>query len=477
LLELSDELLSQFDRLDELVIPAPETEFPLRENIHRPTVEEDPYNIFITKCVVHGNESGPLKGKKVALKDNISLRGIPMTNGSRTCQGYIPSFDATVALRLLRAGADVVGKLNMDDMSFSGTSESSFFGAVRNPLEPNFSPGGSSSGSGAAVANGDVDIALAVDQAGSARCPAAWCGVTSIKATHGLVPSFGLAYMDQTIDHICPITRTVSELAEALEIIAGDDDKDPQWVRGPIKTDKYTDHLRKDITGLRIGLIKESFEWPSSESDVSDAVKNSILKIKELGASVEEISIPMFKDAPAIWAGVLIPSFSATADSNGDGYGHEGYFNVEWNEFFGRSRKTMSAEFPPLVKLSLIVARYLRDDYFGTHYSKAQNLRRQLRDEINGWLRKFDLLALPTTPMKPTKLRESISFKEMAKTGTHIINNTCAFNITGHPAITIPCAMRGSLPIGLQFVAKHFSESVLFNVGYAFEQAFDWRKL
>jgi len=478
LLELSDGLLAQFDRVDELLEPTPILQFPERYDIHRPTREEDPLNIFITKCLVKGAASGPLKGKKVGLKDNISLRGVPMTNASRLCQGYIPNVDATVATRLLEAGADIVGKLNMDDMSFAGTSESSFYGAVRSPHNPDYSPGGSSSGSGAAVANGDVDIALAVDQAGSARCPAAWSGVTSIKATHGLVPTFGLAYMDQTIDYICPVTRTVAELAQALEIIAGEDDKDPQWVRGPIKVEQYSRHLTRDVKNLRIGLIKESLEWEGSEQDVNEAVRNALEKMKQLGAYVEEISIPMFKDAPAIWTAVLIPAFAATVDSNGDGYGHGGMYNTHWNEFFGKARKTMSSDYPPLIKLSLIVARYLRDEYFGVHYSKAQNLRRKLREEIDTWLAKYDVLALPTTPMKPTRLRSSISFKEMAKTGTFLINNTCAFNITGHPAISIPCAKRGEgLPIGLQFVAKHFDESMLFRVAYSFEQSFDWRKL
>ena len=477
MLDLSDGLLNEFDRLDELIEPAPETEFPIRESIHRPSREEDPYNLFITKCLVRGAESGPLKGKKVGLKDNISLRGIPMTNGSRACQGYIPNVDATVATRLLRAGADIVGKLNMDDMSFSGTSESSFYGAVRNPRNPEYSPGGSSSASGAAVASGDIDIAIAVDQAGSARMPAAWSGVTSIKATHGLVPSFGLTYMDQTIDFVCPITRTVAELAQALEVIAGDDDKDPQWVRGPLKVEQYTKQLKRDMKGLRVALVKESMEWSGSEPDVSDAVRDSLAKMSGVGASIEEISIPMFKDAPAIWAGILISGFAATIESNGEGYGHEGYYNTHWNEFFGKARKTMSSEFPPLVKILLIIARYLRNEYFGVHHSKAQNLRRLLRDEINKQFEKYDILALPTTPMKPTKLRDSISFKEMAMTGTFVINNTCPFNVTGNPAISIPCATRLGLPVGLQFVSKHFNEAVLFHAGYAFEQSFDWRKL
>ena len=351
LLFLSDELQDQIDRIDEMAEPSLPVEFPDREGIHRPTRQEDPYNIFITKCLVKGAPTGPLNGKKVGIKDNISLRGIPMTNASGVCQGYVPNLDATVALRILRAGANIVGKLNMDDMSFSGTSESSFYGAVRNPMKPDYSPGGSSSGAGAAVANGDVDIAIAVDQGGSARCPAAWSGVTSIKATHGLVPSFGLAYMDQTLDYICPVTKTVSELAEALEVIAGEDENDPQWVRGPIKVDKYSRHLVGDVRGLKIALIRESLEWPASESDVNDATKKALSKFVEMGAIVDEISMPLFKDSPAIWTAVLVPAFAATAESDGDGYGHGGYYNKHWNEFFGRARRTKSSEFQPLVKL------------------------------------------------------------------------------------------------------------------------------
>jgi amidase len=477
LFELSDGLLAVFDRLDELEEPSIPTEFPVRESIRRPSKEEDPYNIFITKCFVKGAENGPLKGKKVGLKDNISLRGVPMTNASSICQGYIPNFDATVATRLLRAGADIVGKLNLDNFSFSGTSETSFYGPVRNPLNPEFSPGGSSSGSAAAVANGDVDIAIGVDQAGSARMPAAWCGVTSIKATHGLVPSFGLTYIDPTIDFVCPITRTISELAQALEIIAGEDDYDGQWVRGEIKVDRYTKHLVSDLQGVKIGLIKESMSWPASEPDVNNAVENSLQKMSDNGAKVDRVSLPIFKDAPAIWAGVLLPAFAATVDSNGDGYGHEGYYNTAWNAFFGRARKTMSSEFPPFLKLSLITARYLREDYFGVHHAKAQNLRRELRNEINALLSKYDVLALPTTPMKPSRLRKSISFKEMAISGSNMINNTCPFNVTGHPAISVPCGKRSGLPIGLQLVAKHFEEGKLFRIAYSFEQFYDWKNL
>ena len=166
-----------------------------------------------------------------------------MTNASRLGEHYIPAIDATVVTKLLDAGAIIVGKLNMDDFSFSGTSETSFFGAVRNPINPDYSPGGSSSASGAAVAAKEVDIALGVDQGGSARTPASCCGVVAIKPTHGLVSSYGLAYMDYTIDHICPIARSVEEVALALQVLAGFDPKDPEWVRSEIHAENYHDLL------------------------------------------------------------------------------------------------------------------------------------------------------------------------------------------------------------------------------------------
>ena len=222
--------------------------------------EEDPYNAFIRRCRVVGRPTGRLAGRTVGLKDNIRLAGVPMTNGSRLLEHYVPDVDAVVVERLLDAGAVIVGKLNMDDMGFAGTSETSAFGVVRNPRNPAFSAGGSSGGSGAAVAAGAVDLALAVDQGGSGRIPASWCGVVALKPTHGLVPSFGITYLDHTIDFVCPLARTVAEVAEALEVIAGDDPRDPQWVRGPIRTEPYTQSLDAPIAGVRLGLVREAMD-------------------------------------------------------------------------------------------------------------------------------------------------------------------------------------------------------------------------
>ena len=216
-------VMERFDTIDEL--PEPQIEassFPHRRIGRAPSAEEDPYNAFIRFCEVSGADDGPLAGLTAAVKDCIAVAGIPMTNGSRMLPTFVPTEDAVVVDRILRAGATVVGKTNMEDLALGG-GEGSVYGPARNPLDPRFGTGGSSSGSAAAVAAGMVDFALGADEAGSVRIPAAWCGLVGMKPTHGLVPSYGLAYMDHTFDHIGPLTRDVALNATVLEAIAGPD--------------------------------------------------------------------------------------------------------------------------------------------------------------------------------------------------------------------------------------------------------------
>ncbi len=474
---LVDEMLVSYDIIENLTEDLEYKDDKTRDVGYRPTKEEDPCNAFIRKCTIKGAPRGRLLGYRVAVKDNVSVRGVPMTNASRLCEGYVPNVDATVVTRLLAEGSVIVGKTNMDDMSSLCTSESSSFGPVSNPFNPAYSPGGSSSGSAVAVATGQADLAISVDQGGSARMPAAWCGVTSIKATHGLVSTFGLSYIDLTIDHICPTARNVKDLALALEVMAGEDENDPQWIKGPIKLNKYTDHTSgSSVPNLRIGLLKESMEWPFSNGDVNDAVRKALSKMERLGAEVDDSSAPLFKFGTAIFNAALTISSTAMIESDGEGYWHEGYHNVHWNEFFGRARRAKADSFAAPVKLSLIVGKYMQNEYFSAHYSKAQNLRRALRTEIDKQLEVFDVLALPTIPMNPIKLKANLGFKEMAIRDANIFNNCCPFNLTGHPAISIPCSMVNDFPVGLQLVAKHFDEATLFKVASAFENSFDWRR-
>jgi amidase len=471
---LIDEMLRLFDRLDDLPQPVLPLKYRDRDPGCRPTPEEDPYNVFIRKCRVTGADRGRLTGKTVGLKDNICVANVPMTNGSRLIPHYVPDLDATVVERLLDAGATIIGKLNMDDLAFSGTGETSAFGCVRNPCNPDYSAGGSSSGAGAAVAAGAVDIALGVDEGGSGRIPAAWCGVVSIKPTHGLVPTFGITYMDHTTDFICPTARTVRDVALTLDVIAGDDPKDPQWVRGSIRTDDYTRNLGQGIEGLRLGVLSESLDPAIAEPDVIAAVDQAVATLVGLGASSRTVSLPIWRDARAIWNGFAAHSVAAMIESDLEVPSRGGWCNLGWQEAFGKARRAGSDCFPPVLKVLIILGKYLRREYGGIYLSKALNLRFAMREQVNRLFEEFDVLVTPTIPMKAFRLLDHpVSAAEVVRSrATSMGQNTYPTNVTGHPSLTVPCG-RGSecLPIGLQLIGQHFGESLLFRVGHTFEQA------
>ncbi len=470
--ELIADSLDAVDYIDELPQPQIPVKWNERNPGYRPTKEEDPYNLFIRKCLVKGAETGKLAGKRIAVKDNIAIAGIPMSNGSKAFLDLVPDFDAVVVERLLDNGANIVGKFNQDDMSFCGTSETSPFGQVRNPLNPEFSPGGSSSAAGAVLVAGEADLSIASDQAGSARIPAAWTGVYAIKPTHGLVPSFGSAHMDHTLDFISPVAKTVSDLALLLEVIAGEDRRDPQWVRGPIQVDNYSEALDKDITGMKIGILTEGFDWAFSDPEVNNNIRKATKRLESMGASIKEVSLPTWKNALPIWLTLTAHSVSAMIESDGQGYWHGGASSPTFAESFGKSRRLESNRFPPIVKLTMIMGKYLRRNYYSAYFAKAQNLRNELRQQIDALLETVDILVTPTTPTKPFKLlTENISDSEWAERAIANLHNTAALNLTGHPALVMPCGMdTHSLPSSMQLIGKHWEESKLFQIASALEQ-------
>ena len=471
LAKLIDGMLQEIDRLDDLPIPEPAPRYRDRDPGYRPTSEEDPFNVFIRKCRVRGAAQGPLAGKRVGLKDNIRLAGVPMTNASLLLPGFVPSLDATVAERLLDAGAEIVGKLNMDAFAMGGTSETSEFGVPRNPHDPTRSAGGSSGGSGAAVAAGEVDISLGVDEGGSARIPASWCGVVSMKATHGLVPSFGISYLDHSIDFICPTARTVRDTALTLQAIAGDDPRDPQWVRGAIRTAAYTQSLVTDVRGLRLAVVKESLDWPSSEPDVTAAMHEVLRDLERKGASIAEVSLPWWKETWPVLHGLLCHSASAMVESDMEGYWRGGMCDPAWQEAFGKARRAGSDGFPMLLKVWTVLGRYLRQRYCSVYYSKAQNYRLEMARRMD---RVFDdvdvdVVVSPTTPMKATELTSSTGEGSWEGRGAIDMNrNTCPTNLTGHPALSVPSGIgEGGLPTGIQLMGRRWDEATLFRVAYS----------
>ncbi len=415
---------------------------------------------------------GPLAGRSVALKDNICLRGVPMMNGSSVLRGYVPDQDATVVSRLLDAGAVIAGKAHCEYMCISGGSHTCAAGPVLNPHNHSRSAGGSSSGCSVLVASGEVDLAVGTDQAGSVQIPASWSGACGLKPTFGLVPYTGIINIAGAIDHAGPITADVSDNALMLEVIAGPDGLDPRQQN--LVTHTYRDSLTGDCSGMRIGVLREGFNHPVSEPDVDDAVLAGARGFADLGAIVEEVSVPMHRLAPSIWAPVALEGTVVQLLGNSVGMNVQGHNVTSLIEAI-RGWQERADEFSESVKVSLIAGNVFRRRYGGCTYSKAMNLVRSLRRVYDDTLSRFDVLLMPTLPMKATPLPAADAPRELlVQRSFEMIPNTCPFDLTGHPALTIPCGMREGLPVGMMLVGRRFDEPSLYRAAYAFEKAQQW---
>ncbi|HZT97646.1 MAG TPA: amidase family protein, partial [Chloroflexota bacterium] len=283
--------------------------------------------------------------------------------------------------------------------------------------------------------------------------------------------TFGIVYMDHSLDYVCPIAKTVQEVALTLEVIAGPDRRDPQVSQAPASVGRHPVGVDRPLSSVRIGLLKEAFEWQVSEPDVSERVRTAVRRLGELGVAVEEISIPLFRYADAIWTGVVTHGMTALFQSDAEGYWRGGYYNVGWQEAFGKFRRASADDLQLFTKTRLVLGRYLQSKYMSTYYSKAQNLRMLLRDQVDQALERVDVLAMPTTPQKPLKLVDDPDLKRVVGRARDMTVNTSAFDLTGHPALTVPCGFSDGLPVGLQLVGRHWEETLLFSVGEAVEQA------
>jgi amidase len=474
LLPFVDEYLDMLDEVEELPELRPPLRHAMRDPGREPRPDEDPYNAFTRLCRIEGTGRGPLAGKRVGVKDNIAVAGVPLTNGSRTLSS-IPSVDAVVVERILDAGGTIVGKLNLDDFSSSGYGDTSFFGATRNPRKPTHSPGGSSSGAGSAVASGAVDVALGADQGGSVRIPAAMCGCVGIKATHGLVPSFGITYMDHTLDSIGPLGATVEDVAALLAVIAGHDWRDPQWVRGPLEVDDYRSAVDEPPDDLRIGVVREALDESLCAPAVVDATERAIDALRGEAASVELVSIPLWRSGFAIWASVLLAGWPAMIRSDGMGYGHFGYVDVPRVHATALVRRQEANLFSPFMKLVLLVNTFVERNYFGTVFAKAQNQRLALRRAVDEALAQCDLLLTPTVPHVATGLPAGrlSEIDALSKSVTQTLL-TCQLNATGHPALALPSGTDSDgLPTSVQIIGRQFDERRMFRAAFALERLLD----
>ncbi len=443
---------------------------------YRPDAEENPLNAWYYKSEIKGAAGGKLFGKTAVLKDNVMVAGVPMMNGAATLEGYIPEIDATIVTRLLDAGAEIVGKAHCESFCLSGGSHTNATGPVHNPHRMGYSAGGSSSGSAALVAAGEVDLAIGGDQGGSIRIPASFCGIYGLKPTHGLVPYTGIMPIEVYVDHAGPMTATVADNAAMLEVIAGSDGYDPRQYAPT--THAYTESLGGGVEGLKIALVKEGFGHENSEPDVDAKVRGAAETLSNLGAVVEEVSIPWHTLGSALWVPIGVEGLTQTM-MWGDGYGlSRPDLYVTSLMDYHRGWRHRANEMSVTTKMFTLLGTYINQQHGSRYYGKAMNITRQLTAAYDAVLADHDLLAMPTTVMKAQRLPgPDASVEESVERALEMIANTAPFNITHHPAMNVPCGMSDGLPVGLMLVAKHFDEPTIYRAAQAFEQAGDWQAM
>jgi aspartyl-tRNA(Asn)/glutamyl-tRNA(Gln) amidotransferase subunit A len=424
----------------------------------------------VDKLIASGSQLAPLAGIPLAIKDNICVPNYPTTCSSKILANFKPPYQATVATKLFDQGAVCVGKTNLDEFAMGSSCENSAFKPTKNPWNTSTVPGGSSGGSAATVASAGAVVSLGSDTGGSIRLPASFCGVVGMKPTYGVVSRFGLIAFASSLDQIGPFGRCVEDVAITLNAISGHDHRDSTSYSQALPD--FVAALKGDIKGLKIGLIKE-LVGEGIEPDVRAAIMKAADTFKQLGAIVEEVSMPPLKHSLPVY--YLIATAEASANlARYDGVRY-GYRNMDAPDLLSMYFSTRKEGFGPEVKRRIMLGTYaLSSGYYDAYYGKAQQVRRLIKDEFDKEFKKFDILISPTSP--------SVAFGLGAKTEdplkmylTDIA--TIPANLAGLPGISLPCGLgKGDLPIGLQILAPALGDAVALKAAYAFEQATNFHK-
>jgi len=416
---------------------------------------------------IKGDDSTPLTGVPVTIKDNMCTRGVTTTCSSKMLENFIPPYDATVVERLNHEGMVMVGKGNMDEFAMGSSNEHSAFYPTNNPWDTARVPGGSSGGPAVSVATGESIYALGSDTGGSIRQPAGFCNVVGLKPTYGRVSRYGLIAFASSLDQIGPMTRDVTDSALVLNVIAGYDPKDSTSVNYPVPD--YTESLIPDLNGLKLGVPKEYFV-EGMQKGVEEVIRTAISTLEALGATVDwEVSLPHTKYALAAYY-IIAPSEAMANLARYDGvkYG----FSYEGKNMWDAMEKTRGYGFGPEVKRRIILGTYaLSAGYYDAYYVKAQKVRTLIRREFEEAFERYDALITPTSPTVPFKIGERVSDPLQM-----YLSDVCTLpiNIAGIPGLSVPAGFCDGLPVGMQILGKPFSEDILFRIGYAYEQATGW---
>ena len=445
---------------------------------------EKEYNSFVTidreaalaqaeevqKKIDAGELSGPLAGVPVAIKDNMCINGMLTTCSSKILSNFKPTFTAEAVVQLQKAGAVIVGKTNMDEFAMGSTTETSYYGATKNPWDTNRVPGGSSGGSAAAVAAEEVPYALGSDTGGSIRQPAAFCGVTGIKPTYGRVSRYGLIAYGSSLDQIGPLAKDVTDCATVLEIISTHDSKDSTSVDR--KDTDFTSALVDDVKGMKIGIPRDYF-GEGIDPDVKEQVLAAAKTLEEKGAIVEEFDLSLVEYAiPAYY---IIASAEASSNlERFDGVKY-GYRTAEYTDLHNMYKKTRSEGFGPEVKRRIMLGSFvLSSGYYDAYYIKALRTKALIKQAFDKAFEKYDAILGPVAPTTALKIGESLSDPLKMYLGDIY---TVSVNLAGLPGISLPCGFdRDGMPVGMQLLAKPFDEKTIIRAAYTFEQSRGYKR-
>lgn len=393
-----------------------------------------------------------------------------MTFGSDLFTEFVPSKDSEAVYRLLDAGANVVGKTNMESMASSFSSQFSDFAPVTNPRAPDHVAGGSSGGSAAAVVDGAVDVALGTDQGGLVRVPAALCGCVGHKPTFGRVPYDGAGSGGPTFDHIGPLARTVEDCARTLDVISGDRRTDVG--SAPIPATNALSRIEDGTDSLTVGVLEEGFGHDGADPDLEATVRDALATFEEAGHELETVSVPWHLETPTIFTGLVPEIIASLIRDDGLGYYRRAAYFTEFGEAFAQARAEGIDAIPAALKVFVLLGRYAMTEDEQYH-ARAENLRNELTARYADRLEGIDVLAMPTTPRLAHEIVADPTTAEEIELAASGGENTKPFNLTGHPAASVPCGSVDGLPVGLMLVGRHFEDETVLAAAAEFERTLD----
>ncbi len=420
---------------------------------------------YKTAKELENKREGKLLGVPIAIKDNINVKGERTTCASKILENFISPYDATVIERLKKEGALIVGKTNMDEFAMGSSTEYSAFFPTKNPWDLERVPGGSSGGSAASVCALQVPVSLGSDTGGSIRQPASFCGVIGLKPTYGRVSRYGLVAFASSLDQIGPFGRRTEDVALLMEVICGHDPKDSTSAR--VDVPNYSEEMRRDVKGLRVGVPKEFFEHPI-QPEVKSSFDAFLRALESLGCEVGEISLPHVRYSIPVYY-IIAPSEASSNLARYDGIRY-GYRTKDYSDLYSLYAKTRDEGFGAEVKRRILLGTFaLSTGYYDAYYLKAMKVRTLIKRDFERAFGMVDVIASPTSPTTAFRFGEKTQNPiEMYLSDIF----TVSVNLAGLPAVSIPIGMHENLPIGGQLIGKPFDEATLLRLSYAWEQVY-----